>query len=104
MKKIFSSILVLSMLLLVGISTSASEIETKSCSHTWSSWRTTDTYYIPGETIFDCYQRVKQQMRYCTKCNDTQMKELTTQLEHNWRNSRCTICGAVRTDVKKIAE
>ena len=43
-------------------------------------------------------------MRYCTKCNDTQMKELTTQLEHNWRNSRCTICGAVRTDVKKIAE
>lgn len=104
MKKIFSNILAVSMLLVMGVSTSASEIEAKSCSHSWSSWRTTDIYYTYGETIFDCYQEVEQQMRYCTKCNDTQMREFKTQLEHIWRNSRCTTCGAVRTDVRKIAE
>ena len=51
MKKIFSSILAVSMLLVMGVSTSASEIEAKSCSHSWSSWRTTDIYYTYGNNF-----------------------------------------------------
>lgn len=102
MKKILSVFLVSVMLLSMGISSYANELDTNSCSHTWSSWSTIKSWYDDGETIFDCYQLVNQQLRYCTKCNDTQMRETRNQLQHIWKGSKCSRCGVERTDVRKL--
>lgn len=67
------------------------------CAHTYSAWSTVNAWLADSVTFGECKVRVKTQIRYCTKCNDAQGREVTEQLSHVWKPSKygkkCSRCG-----------
>lgn len=96
MKKIGKSLSMLLMTCVIAFSPLTSTAAQAACSHSWTPYTFNDMWLEDSPTFGECYVRVTETIRTCTKCGDVQLKHVRKQLSHNFgSNGECLNgCGA----------
>lgn len=96
MKKLGKSLFMLLMACVIALSPLTSTVAQAACSHSWTPYTFNNTWLEESPTFGECYVRVTETIRSCTKCGDMQLKQVRKQLSHNFGSTgRClNNCGA----------